>query len=64
VKAQGVTGSQPSFVDGVQAVVPWWLGFLIHFRGKIRVDPSLKTSCVPASSVQIRGSLSGVIRAA
>ena len=29
-------------------------GFLIHFRAKIRVDPWLKTSCVPASSVQIR----------
>jgi hypothetical protein len=49
------------------------LGFLIHFRVKIRVDPWLKTSCVPAflihpcKSVFIRGSLSasyssGVLR--
>ena len=49
-------------IDGLPSIICRWLpnrrslvlGFLIHFRAKIRVDPWLKTSCVPASSVKIR----------
>ena len=70
LKAQRVTASQPSFVDGCPSRRSLVLGFLMHFRAKIRVDPWLKTSCVPAflihlcKSVFIRGSLRRVIRPA
>jgi hypothetical protein len=51
--SQGVTASQPSFVDGCPGRRSLVLGFLIHSVQK-SVAQNFLCSCFPDSSVQIR----------
>jgi hypothetical protein len=51
--SQGLTASQPSFVDGCPSRRSLVLGFLIHSVQK-SVAKNFLRSCFPDSSVQIR----------